>query len=173
MPTIRCTGKLQDQMGIKLPTSSEVTAFDWHANLLWLSGKKHVLFCSDVARLSCLTPAVSKSEIADLGGLLKSTLHGVMGGEGFSNEEIQRASAAQDPLVFAKTSNKSVLGTLNDNTMIIRLMLEHNSDEPEFSLSQMPHQLNNMPMKPIGWQYAIEVFKQQVLMIDCARSKAI
>ena len=149
-------------MGIRLLSSSEVAGFDWHANLLWLYGKKHVLFCSDVARLSCLTPAVSKSEIIDLPGLLRSTLHYVMRDEGFSVEVIQRVIAAQDPLVLAKTSSKSVLGTINDNTMHIRFLLERHRDLSQFGLPELHHHLNHMPMKPIEWKFAIESFKQHV-----------
>lgn len=160
MATIRCTGKLEAQIGMKLPAIPDVSPFDWHANLLWLDGKKHILFCSDATRLSCLTPEVSKSQIRELPWLLKSALRSVMADERFAHGSIERVIAAQDPIALARTANRSVLGTINDNTMHIRFLRERSEGQSQIGLSELHHHLNHMPMKPNGWKHAIESFKQ-------------
>ena len=167
MPTIRCTGKLEAQIGAKLPAIPDVTAFDWHANLLWLDGKKHVLFCSDASRLTCITSAVSRSQIQDLPSLFKGTLRGVMTDERFAQWIIERVIAAHDPITLARTASRSVLGTINDNTQHIRFILDQDGGSGRVGLAELHRLLNHMPMQPNGWKYAIEAFLENVVATVC------
>mgnify|MGYP007080394358 CR=1 FL=1 len=163
MPTIRCTEKLGRQIGRKLASVPDVSMLDWHANLLWLNRRKHVLFCSDATRLSCLTPPVSKSEMLDLPDLLRRALREVMRDEHFPTGAIERVVASLDPMLLAKTANRSVLGTMNDNTMHIKYLLDRYGGLSQLGLSELHHHLNHMPMNPNDWKYAIEAFRSHVV----------
>lgn len=167
VPAIRCTGKLEAQVGEKLRAIPDVSAFDWHANLLWLDGKKHVLFCSDASRLTCITSAVSRSQIQDLPSLFKATLRGVMTAELFARCIIERVIAAHDPVTLARTSSRSVLGTINDNTQQIRFILDQHGSSARLGLAELHRLLNHMPMQPNGWKYAIEAFLEKVVATVC------
>lgn len=163
MATLRCTGQLESQIGITLPSSLDVSPFDWHANLLWLEKRKHVLFCSDASRLICLTSVVSKTEIGDLPELLRRTLQQVMSDECFAQEVIQHVVAAHNSIKLAKTNSKSVLGTMNDNTRHIRYFLDRYGSLSQPALTKVHHHLNHMPMKPNGWKFSIESFRENVV----------
>ena len=86
-----------------------------------------------------------------------------MNDERFAQEVIQRVVAAHTQMELAKTNSKSVLGTMNDNTKNIRYLLDRYGDLSQFELSEVHHHLNHMPMKPNGWKFAIEVFREKIV----------
>lgn len=71
MSIIRCTKKLQTEMGLK---NADLVASEyqssvlggWHANLLLIDRQKCVLFVNDKTLFNFLVPAVTKPEIKQL-----------------------------------------------------------------------------------------------------------
>ncbi len=66
---LRCTQKLLKQASFIKPPAVPESDDDWHANLIWIDRRKHVLFCSDRTLFCCLTPSVRKAEIVTMSDL--------------------------------------------------------------------------------------------------------
>jgi hypothetical protein len=126
-----------------------------------------MLFCSDASRLTCITSAVSRSQIQELPSLLKAAIRGVMTDERIAKWIIERVIAAHDPITLARTASRSVLGTINDNTLQIRFILDQDGSLERLGLAELRRHLNHMPMKPNGWKYAIEAFLENVVAPVC------
>ena len=71
MQLIRCTKKLQKEMGLK-PSDlcAEEPRFSyhgpWHANLIHIDQRKCVLFVNDKTLFNFIVPDLSKAQIRDL-----------------------------------------------------------------------------------------------------------
>ena len=114
MATLRCTKKLLAQVGVKPAPVEEFGDDDWHANLVWVERKKHVLFCSDQTLFCCVTPPVHKSEIQSLNELFLSTLGWAMQRAGFTDQMVRRFLSKHESMMTTTTRNRSVLGSMND-----------------------------------------------------------
>ncbi|MEA3414914.1 MAG: hypothetical protein U9R02_01980 [Thermodesulfobacteriota bacterium] len=97
MQLIRCTKKLQKEMGLKkveLAESEPKFSFlgSWHANLLHIDRRKCALFVNDKTLFNFLVPDVSRSQIRKLDSLFKGYLECVLSEEGFSKAVKTRIS---------------------------------------------------------------------------------
>ncbi len=115
MPSIKCTKKLADRAGLKLTPAVEQSRFDWHAHLFTLDRRFYVIFCEDVSRLSVLAGPVLKRDLQELPQLLRSNLSRTLKSELFSKSSIEYAVSHLSELFVAKTDNRSLIGTINDN----------------------------------------------------------
>ncbi len=83
MQLIRCTKKLQKEMGLKkIELSQTEPKFSylgsWHANLIHIDRKKCVLFVNDKTLFNFIVPDVSRSQIKGLSGLFRDYLECVL-----------------------------------------------------------------------------------------------
>lgn len=70
MSLIRCTKKLQKEMGLKKsdisqnePSGSYLGS--WHANLIYIDGKKCLLFVNDKTLFNFIVPDISREQIRE------------------------------------------------------------------------------------------------------------
>jgi hypothetical protein len=87
MQLIRCTKKLQKEMGLKNSDMSENEPNDsylgsWHANMIYIDGKKCLLFVNDKTLFNFIVPDITKTQIRELSKIFKSTLACVLSAEG-------------------------------------------------------------------------------------------
>ena len=111
MQIIRCTQKLQKEMGLKksdLSESEPTFSFfgSWHANLLHIDRKKCVLFVNDKTLFNFIVPDINRALIKELSRLFINHFSCVVAAEGLS-EKVQKAikSEYQD-LAYAGTNSK-------------------------------------------------------------------
>jgi hypothetical protein len=57
---------------------------------------------------------------------------------------------------FTRSSNRSVLGSMNDIRFQIGAHLEHEGGLPNVDLAQLHPELNRNPLSAIGYGYAVE-----------------
>ena len=124
MFSICATKKLADHLGIKLepaPGNAITQLGCWYANRLYVQGRQHVIFVSEATLLPVIVPAAPAKTIVprfvhQLGMVLREL--------GVDEASIAIETASMNSATWAKTSNRSVLGSMND---FIKL-LEHRSD---------------------------------------------
>ena len=109
MPALRCTQKLLAQLGVRHPPAIEDEGDDWHANLIWVEGKKLVLFCSTSTLFCCVTPPVAKSEMQALNRLFLLALQHTLQHEGFPDEDIAHCCSLYQSMPITKTTDRSIL----------------------------------------------------------------
>lgn len=163
MPSIKCTAKLATRAGFKLALPSEDHPDDWHANIFVIDRRFYVIFCHDRTRLSCLAGPVKKADLQDLQLLLKGAVCTVLEHEGFSDVTINYALSKINELTPAKTNNRSVLGTINDNIFHIELHANDAGGVERIGLQNLCAKVNHMPMSPLKWNFAIEEYRRSVI----------
>ena len=165
MPSIKCTKKLANRAGIKLAPATEQSDLDWHANLFTLDRRFYVIFCEDTPRLSVLAGPVLKRDLQDLPKLLRNNLSRTLKSEAFSESSIEFAVSRLSDMCIAKTDNRSVIGTINDNIWHTQIHAYHAGGVDLAGLDYLSMHLNHMPMGPLKYKYAIEAFNRSVVRV--------
>ncbi len=167
MQLIRCTAKLRKEMGLKdhelfqddIPTSGLGA---WHANLLYINRRKCVLFTNDKTLLNFIAPDVNREEIRSLDRLFIGYLRPILAEEGISAEACEEIAREYSELRYAKTTDKSILGSMNDLAFHYkhRIMDAGGLHKPE--IPEIIHSLNNMPMGALEYVFPSEALRQHL-----------
>jgi len=164
MQLIRCTKKLQKEIGLKPNDLVEEDAEtgrlgSWHANLLLIDRRKCVLFVNDKTLFNFIIPGVKKAELVKLDDHFKSYLQCILADEGFNKTICDQIQQEYDTIGFASTNNKSVMGSMNDLAFNYTVAIQQDGGVNRCILPQIIYQLNRMPMKAIGYGDAIDALK--------------
>jgi hypothetical protein len=160
MQLIRCTGKLQKEMGLKKSDLCEVVPKfsylgSWHANLIYIDRRKCVVFANDKTLFNFIATDVSRAQIRELDTLFRGLLHCVLSDEGFEPAVKEKIVAEYDAVAYAKTNNRSVLGSMNDLIFHYKLLTQNAGGVHSFAVPGIIRQLNRMPMQAISYKFPI------------------
>ena len=160
MFTLRCTQKLLRRMRLfpedlkDAETPEPTTALgDWYAHLLILQRQHLVIFVSERSRLCLLIPARDMDRLTQrfLNALLV-----LLREISVPKAAIERERAAMESMCYGLTTGtpngRSVLGTINDYTHMLRYY-----DLNEHSLPELSLRLSKTPVGPLKMQYPREV----------------
>jgi len=119
MQLIRCTKKLQKEMGFTKPAlataePSPTRLGPWHANLIFIDRRKCVLFTNDKTLFNFIAVDVSRAQIRNFSELFRGWFSCVLADEGFPRPVIEAVMAEHVDIAYANTNSKSVLGSMND-----------------------------------------------------------
>ena len=162
MQLIRCTQKLLKELRVK-PTESEPefgTIGDWHANLLRFEGRKCVLFTNSTTLYSIIIPGLKRPNLDRLDEIFRQSLFKRLRIEGFSQFQIEKILEEYQTLHYAKTNNRSVLGSMNDLTFQIEAAIESSGGLCCMDIDTLNDELNRIPMSAIDYKHAIEALKE-------------
>ena len=165
MQLLRCTGRLQKELGLK---KSQLTDIEprfsflgpWHVNLIHIDRRKCVLFVNDKTLFNFLIPDVSRSEIRKLGDQFRNYLQTVVASEGLSGSARSRIQEEYSDVVYAKSNNRSVLGSMNDLAFHYKYRIQAAGGIHSHLVPSIISQLNHMPMGAIGYRYPIDALKE-------------
>lgn len=113
MITLRCTRKLLkylDERPVKSPTTTN-TLGNWYANLIPTVLGNLILLTNE---RSLLTVAVPTELVGDFHTQFRIRAANMLAGIGISPDVIRQEIAEMDPLLYAKTASRSILGSMND-----------------------------------------------------------
>ncbi len=161
MPVIRCTKKLQREMGLKsadlstaepdsLPLSS------WHANLIFIGRRKCVLFVNDRTLFNFIAPDVRRAEIRDLASVFLSYLVCVLHAEQLPKPVVEQILAESAQVSFGSTTNRSVVGSMNDLVFHYELHILSAGGVHSAEVPSIIRRLNRMPMGALKYAFPIE-----------------
>lgn len=164
MQLIKCTKKLQKEMGLKpsnLAKSEPTFSYlgSWHANLIFINRKKCILFCNDKTLFNFIVPDITKKQIQNLEVLFKEHLSCVLSAEGFPNSTLSKIMSEYESIGYSNTSNKSVLGSMNDLVFHYKDAILDAGGVHSYLVPSIISQLNHMPMGAIDYAYSIEALK--------------
>lgn len=164
MLLIKCTGKLQKEMGLiksdlLVKESNDSLLGDWHANLIYIDRKKCILFVNDKTLFNFIAPDVPRAQIKELGGLFKHYLQCVLAEEGFTEQIIQSILSEYVEIGYAKTNSKKVLGSMNDLAFHYAHSIIQEGGVHSYTLPSIIKQLNRMPMKTINYCFPINLLR--------------
>lgn len=115
---IHCTQKLLKEMG---PPTIETSSSEspeglgnWYANLLRIDKRKCLLFTNEKTLYTFLIPKVLKANLKNIEQEFLINLSYNLQCEGFRIDVINRVMQEYQEIGFAKTSNRQVLGSMNE-----------------------------------------------------------
>ncbi|MFW6303789.1 MAG: DUF6933 domain-containing protein [Candidatus Sumerlaeota bacterium] len=161
MELIRCTGKLQKEMGLK-PKDLETRESDnaclgqWHANLIYIDRRKTLLFVNDRTRFNFIVPDVPQARIRQLDDLFRFMLSCVLADEQVPDATREKILDEYSEIGFAKSSNRSVLGSINDLAFHYELHILREGGIHTPLVPQIIRNQNRLPMKAIEYGFPIE-----------------
>lgn len=165
MGIIRCTAKLLNALGTKpaIAPTQPPSLSDWHANLLWVDRKKCVLFTNDQTLYSFLIHLMKKPRSEDFGKLFRLGLLKSLISEGLDDTLVGHMLGRQGTVMIAKTSNRSILGSMNELAFQIKSMIHSMGGLANADLSEISRDLNRIPMSAIKYNFAIEELKRRLV----------
>ena len=150
MPLIRCTKVLLTELDARVASAAESAPAarlgDWYAHLLRIDRKKCVIFTSECTLLTFLAVGLDRAAIRDYASLFRNGLRQVLEGEGFASGQIDRVLDQYRELILAPTTDRSVLGSLNDLARMAAAHIERDGGLRNCDLGAITRQLNRTPM---------------------------
>jgi hypothetical protein len=164
MQLIRCTQKLQKEIGLKksdLAKSEPEFSFlgSWHANLLHIDRKKCVLFVNDKTLFNFIVPDVNRTLIKELSKVFVKHLFCVLASEGLSEKFIEAIKTEYRNLAYAGTNSKSVLGSMNDLAFHYKHHILSEGGIHSAMVPEIIRKLNHMPMGALDYKYPIDAIQ--------------
>lgn len=118
---LRCTGKLLKVLGVPPRLAEHPTEapsdLDWHANLLWFDRRKCLLVTHTETLFSVFIPDVRKPDMTPIGPLVVRCIEDALLAEALPANTLGPLDPTDVP--SAKTSNRVVLGCMNDMAWLI------------------------------------------------------
>ena len=160
MPSlIHCTQKLLAEIPDRLIAPS-VPGESWHANLLRIDRRKCVLFTHDATLYSVFVPGLKKPDFEQLDEVFGQRLFKALLWDEFPQTQIEWMLEACRVIRFTRSSNRSVLGSMNDIRFHVGLHVEHDGGLASVDLAQLHHETNRIPFAAVGYQYPVEQLRE-------------
>lgn len=165
MRIIHCTKKLLQELDVNIlepdniPSNPEGLG-NWYANLIRIDRRKCILFTNEKTLYSFLIPKVLKSNLKNIEEEFLINLNLNLQAEGSSLEVISRVMQEYGEIGFAKTANKSVLGSMNDLAYLYEVHIIEDGGFDNIKMLQLNQRINRTPMGAMKYQFPIEVLKK-------------
>ncbi len=164
MALIQCTKKLLKELPVDTEAAQDKPSLlgNWHANLLLIERRKCVLFTNDTTLYSLFVPRLTKPDFQKLASIFISNLAANFTYEGLDKYVNAIIEECQYNLSFSRSSNRSVLGSMNDIVNMINAYLYQHGGLENVNCPELNHELNRIPLKAIKYNDAIECLQRQL-----------
>jgi hypothetical protein len=164
MQLIRCTKKLQKEMGLKKSDISENEPKEsylgsWHANLIYIARKKCLLFVNDKTLFNFIVPDISRSQIKELSNIFRVNLESVLAAEDVPKRAKRKIMSEYESIQYTSTNSKSILGSMNDLVFHYKYLIQSEGGVQSYAVPSIIKKLNNMPMGALEYVFPIDALK--------------
>ena len=155
---LKCTQEVQKVVGLRKenlasPEPSEAPLGNWYINRFNLGRRKAYIFMSETTLLSFILFQGKKPvTIESLPNMLLGGLEQLLQMKGLPASAIDKAFEHYDAGLYAKTDNRSDLGSLNDLVNHYQWGVEGEGGLSHCDLTGIIMSVNDMPQRRIGWQ---------------------
>lgn len=161
MQAIHCTKKLLNELGAsprgaKPPEHPAGFLGPWHANLIRIERRTCILLTNDRTLYSFLVPGVKKKDLDNFRELFALHLKMNLAKEGFGPEDIRKALGEYGEIAIAPTTNRSVLGSMNDLAYQVDFLIQRAGGLEDADMLTVNMMLNRIPMGAIKYRYSID-----------------
>ena len=151
-------------MGLKKSDVSENVPSEsflgsWHVNLIYIDGKKCLLFVNDKTLFNFIVPDIPRAQIKKLSSIFKATLECVLSDEGIPEMAITKIMSEYESVQYANTNNKSVMGSMNDLAFHYKYHIQSEGGVHSYAVPSIIKKLNHMPMGALDYVFPIEALK--------------
>jgi hypothetical protein len=164
MRIIHCTRKLLKELDdplvepdkIALPTEG---LGNWYANLLRIDRRKCLLFTNEKSLYTFLIPKILKANLKNIEEEFLIHLNYNLQNEGFGLEVINMVMQEYQEIGFAKTSNRQVLGSMNDLAYHYEFQIMREGGIENIRILHLNKEINRIPMGALKYNFPIEALK--------------
>ncbi|MCG7874583.1 MAG: hypothetical protein N0C81_19095 [Candidatus Thiodiazotropha lotti] len=162
MLQIRCTAKVQKELGIKkselaVVKQSHTLLGDWYANLFTVDRRKTLIFVNEKTLLSFILFGVKKRNIKRLPEIFLESLDQLLTIEGFDVGQINKVFSGYEEHEFTKTVSKRVIGNMNDLVYLYKSSILYHGGFKYIDIGELILETNRTPQKNLGWSYSIDL----------------
>jgi hypothetical protein len=157
MVVLRCTQKLLARLKRPAVVPQGVSSTrlgDWYGNELRLGRQQLLLFVSGRTRLAVIVPA---RDARRLSTVLADAVSDRLAAIGVSAGHIDQERRQMSEVVFARTDNRSVLGTMNDYAFMAKA-IHARGGAPE-TLEALMHFLARTPILPLDGARPVDLVR--------------
>lgn len=137
---------------------------DWYANLFRLSHYKCIIFTNEMTLFSFVYFDVAKKDMLTLSDLFRDQFLLALQQEDFPVQVIDSVLQSYTEIQYAPTSNRRVLGCMNDLVYCYGRYLEDVGEITFETLLQLNSRINRIPMKAIGYKYAVDKLRTVLVL---------
>ena len=159
MALIQCTQKLLaklDSFDAGLVKESTSILGNWHANLLCIERRNCILFTNDLTLYSIFLPKVVKAHFQKLASMFTQALALNLEAESLGQHIETILGEYKNKLIFTKSNNRSVLGSMNDIAYMVKLRVFDQGELDHCDCLKLNKMINRTPFKAIKYHYPIE-----------------
>lgn len=159
---IRCTQKLLKELKRDLVEEPTSPTESWHANLLLIERRKCVLLTHDETLYSIFMPGLRQPEFKQFPDLVGQRIFKRLLGDGFPQPQIEYMLDQMRVVEFAKTNNRSVLGSMRDIASRIKHSVIVEGGLNQVYFFDMHQQINRAPMSAIDYNNGLDAMRSKL-----------
>jgi hypothetical protein len=161
---LRCTKKLLTVIKPQQLIEGKPDGEDWHANLLWLSGRKCLLLTHAATLFTVFEPDVRAAGLRDPGRLVT----GLISRELLREQLPADTFGSPDPasIIVAKTADRSVLGCMNDMAFMCETVTARSGGLAATDIADLNQVLRRNINSARGYQPPIELTTKRVRTVQ-------
>ena len=157
MVNLRCTRRLLRHLKVhpvEHTNHASARLGDWYANLIYTEAGDLILFVNERSLLSVAIPVWEADNVVEVFRLRVANLLAMIG---IPHRTIVEEIGHLEDVEFARTANRSVLGSMNDIALQYQLTAEEHTHDRPLSLSDAESEVSSMPCRPLGYNTPREV----------------
>ena len=164
MKIIKCTQKLLKELSVEQEEDVIAQSWieSWHANIFRINSRKCILVSNDATLYSLVFYPVNKSFIKKFQFYFNEHLFKTMLADNIPQALIEKVLAIGDEIIFTKTDDRRVLGSMNDFKQHIEALADMHNGLKNCSIFNIQKMLNTMPMRMLEYQTPIKAFMQKL-----------
>ncbi len=162
MLQLRCTQKAQRFLGLKREHLSEVKSpssllGNWYVNIFVVDRRKTILFMNERTLLSFVIFGARKEHVKAFSDIFLRGVDQLLSIEGIDDEAIDRVLSDYETLEYTATSDRKVLGNMNDLMDLYKHFIFHGGGYKNCDLWSIISRINRTPQRNLGWMFSIDV----------------
>lgn len=160
MKIIRCTQKLIKKLKVEPAENLWAKSWleSWHANIFTIEDEECLLVTNDATLYSLFLCGLGEEQFNHIHFIINEYFFKLMFNDTIPQPLLEKALNVGDDVLFTKSANKSVMGSMNDMKQTIEAVVMANGGLNGGGALQAQKSINRTPMKAINFQYPIDAF---------------
>ena len=155
---LQLTKKLSDKLKVdvvELDTTKYNDMENYHCNLLKFGRDNCVLITNDKTLFSFFIYGLKAVDFKNFKESVSQPIFKILVELGFSQSQFEKVLLSLENIQYSKTSNRSVISSMNDMKNQIEAYL-YSGD----NIYELHRKLNTTPYKYVGYKYPVNLFKE-------------
>jgi len=155
---LQLTKKLSDKLKVDLveiDTTKYNDIENYHCNLLKFGRDNCVLITNDKTLFSFFIYGLKAVDFKNFKESVSQPIFKILVELGFSQSQFEKVLLSLENIQYSKTSNRSVISSMNDMKNQIEAYL-YSGD----NIYELHRKLNTTPYKYVGYKYPVDLFKE-------------